>query len=135
MGGGVGVPAGIGTSGIACEGEDPRVDGGGGPSGKRVGGRGNEPAAAGRAGFDGGAAYPPGREGGGGSVDAGVACAGAQCDVDGGGTDVPGVTSGRAEIGGAEVLTDGGGGGIGKGEDGRGAERGCPDGGGGTERD
>src|SRR5688572_22567992 len=30
-GGGVGVPAGIGTMGMACDGEDPRVDGGGGP--------------------------------------------------------------------------------------------------------
>jgi hypothetical protein len=74
--------------------------------------------------------------GGGGSVEAGVACAGAQCVVEGGGIDVPAVTSGSAEIGGADVVTDGGGGGIGKGDDGRGAERGCAEvGGGGTERD
>jgi hypothetical protein len=75
--------------------------------------------------------------GGGGSVEAGVTCAGAQCVVDGGGTEVPGVTSGSAEIGGADVVTDGGGGGTGEnGDDGCGAERGCPDGGGGgAERD
>jgi hypothetical protein len=47
---------------------------------------------------------------------------------------VPAVTSGSAEIGGAEVLTDGGGGGIGNGDDGSGADRGCAEGGGGTER-
>jgi hypothetical protein len=50
---------------------------------------------------------------------------------------VPGVTSGSAEIGGADVLTELGGGGIGKGEEGGGGtERGCAEaGGGGTERD
>jgi hypothetical protein len=70
--------------------------------------------------------------GGGGSVEAGVACAGAQCELDGGGTDVPGVTRGSAEIGGADVLTDGGGGGTGeKGDDGAPREE---KGGGGTER-
>jgi hypothetical protein len=75
-----------------------------------------------------------GTTGGGGSVEAGVACAGAQWVVEGGGTDLPGVTSGSAEIGGAEVLTDDGGGGMGKGEDGGGsAARDC--GGGGTERE
>ncbi len=49
---------------------------------------------------------------------------------------MPGVTSGSAEIGGAEVVTDGGGGGTGKGDDGGGGtECECADGGGGTERD
>jgi len=64
--------------------------------------------------------------------------------VDGGGTDLPCVTSGSDAIGGADVLTDGGGGGTGKGDDGGGTalaeggggtERDCAEGGGGTERD
>jgi hypothetical protein len=60
-------------------------------------------------------------------VDAGVACAGAQCAVDGGGgTELPGVINGNAEIGGADVLTDGADGGI--------AENG-DEGGGGTVRE
>jgi hypothetical protein len=133
-GGGVGVP-GSGTTGMDCIGDDPRDDGGGGPSGVRAGGGGKTPEASGGRGAPG--PCPTGITGGGGSVEAGVACAGAQCDVDGGGTEVPGVTSGSAEIGGAEVLTDGGGGCSGKGDDGGGggAERVCAAGGGGTERE
>jgi hypothetical protein len=135
MGGGVGVP-GSGTTGMAAEGdEDPRMLGGG-PSGAREGGGGKGPEAPARANGAGAPECPCGMLGGGGSVDAGDACAGAQCDVEGGGTEVPFVTSGSAEIGGADVVTDGGGGGIGKGDDGSGAERGCADdGGGGMERD
>jgi hypothetical protein len=45
------------------------------------------------------------------------------------------VTSGSAEIGGADVLTDGGGGGMAlHGDEGSGADRGTAEGGGGTER-
>jgi hypothetical protein len=131
MGDGVGVPAGIGTTGMPGDGEDDPRKEGGGPSGARDGGRGNAPAEADRA-NGAGAPDPWPLAGGGGSVEAGVACAGAQCEVEGGGTDVPGVTRGSAEIGGADVLTDGGGGGTGeKGDDGAPRDE---TGGGGTER-
>jgi hypothetical protein len=115
--------------------DDPRAEGGG-PSGAREGGGGSAPAIPGLGGPD--AECPPiGMIGGGGSVDAGLACAGAQCDVEGGGTWVPGVTNGNAEIGGAEVLTDEGGGGTDPNGDegGGGAERecACALGGGGTD--
>jgi hypothetical protein len=138
-GGGVGVPAGIGTTGIPGEGDESPREEGGGPSGAREGGAGSAPGAAERencGGPDAVAACPVGMTGGGGSVEAGVACAGAQCDVEGGGTLVPAVTSGSAEIGGADVVTEGGGGGIENGDDGGGADRECADdGGGGTERE
>ena len=133
-GGGVGVPAGIGTTGMPGDGAKAREDGGG-PSGAREGGRGRAPATPGRGGPEGGTFAAIATLGGGGSVEAGLAWAGAQCVVEGGGTEVPGVTSGSAEIGGADVVTDGGGGGIApKGDDGSGADRGCAEGGGGTER-
>jgi hypothetical protein len=138
IGGGVGVPAGIGTTGIAGDGEDAMREDGGGPSGVREGGGGNALLKACRANGAGAPVCPTGIEGGGGSVDAGVAWAGAQCVVDGGGTEVPAVLSGSAEMGGADVLTDGGGGGMGeKGDEGGpgGADRDCAVGGGGTERD
>jgi hypothetical protein len=135
------VPAGIGTTGIPGTGAKAR-EGGGGPSGAREGGTGRPPAVLGRDAPEGGTLAAIGTEGGGGSVDAGLACAGTQWVVDGGGTAVPGVTSGKAAIGGADVLTDGGGGGMalhgdeGSGADrgGGGTERGAPEGGGGTAR-
>jgi hypothetical protein len=129
------VPAGIGTTGIPGTGAKAR-EAGGGPSGAREEGRGSPPAMPGRGGPEGGTLVATGTAGGGGSVEAGLVCAGAQWLVEGGGTDVPGVTSGSAEIGGADVLTDGGGGGMAPhGDEGSGADRGAPEGGGGTERD
>jgi len=133
-GGGVGVPAGIGTTGIPGAGAKAREPGGG-PSGAREEGIGRPPAMPGRGAPEGGTLAAIGTAGGGGSVDAGLVCAGTQWVVEGGGTEAPGVTSGSAEIGGADVLTDGGGGGMAPhGDEGSGADRGAPEGGGGTDR-